>query len=86
MTLCLMVYASLERKIRTSLKEEDEFFIDQKGKPTQKPTTRWVFQTFIDIHLLSIGDTQQIVMNLKEYHHALLRVLGRDYLINYLLI
>ncbi len=86
MTLCLMVYASLERKIRTSLEEEDEFFIDQKGKPTQKPTTRWVFQTFIDIHLLSIGDTQQIVMNLKDYHHTLLRVLGRDYLINYLLI
>ena len=86
MTLCLMVYAALERKIRTSLEEEDEFFIDQKGKPTQKPTTRWVFQTFIDIHLLSIGDTQQIVMNLKEHHHTLLRILGRDYLINYLLL
>ena len=86
MTLCLMVYASLERKIRTSLEQEDEFFVDQKGKPTQKPTTRWVFQTFIDIHLLSVGDTQQIVMNLKEHHRTLLRVLGRDYLINYLLL
>jgi len=83
MTLCLMVYASLERKIRTSLKDENEFFIDQKGKATQTPTTRWVFQTFIDIHLLSIGDTQQIVMNLKEHHHTLLRVLGKKYLINY---
>jgi len=35
-----MVYASLEMKIRTSLKKENEFFIDQKGKPTQTPTTR----------------------------------------------
>jgi transposase len=86
MTLCLMVYASLERKIRTSLKDENEFFVDQKGKPTQTPTTRWVFQTFIDIHLLSIGDTQQIVMNLKEYHRTLLRVLGENYQINYLLL
>ena len=86
MTLCLMVYASLERKIRTSLKDKNEFFIDQKGKPTQTPSTRWVFQTFIDIHLLSIGKQQQIVMNLKEHHHILLRVLGKHYQINYLLL
>jgi transposase len=86
MTLCLMVYASLEMKIRTSLKDEDEFFIDQKGKPTQNPTTRWVFQTFLDIHILSIGDSEQIVMNLKDYHHTLLRVLGESYRINYLLL
>ncbi len=86
MTLCLMVYASLEYKIRTSLKDKDEFFIDQKGKLTQTPTTRWVFQTFIDIHILSIGDSEQIIMNLKEYHHTLLRVLGKNYQINYLLL
>jgi len=65
---------------------EDEFFIDQKGKPTQKPTTRWVFQTFIDIHILSIGNSEQIVMNLKDYHHTLLRILGESYRINYLLV
>ncbi len=86
MTLCLMVYASLEMKIRTSLKDEDEFFIDQKGKPTQTPTARWVFQTFTDIHILSIGDIQQIVINLKDYHHTLLRCLGRSYQINYLVL
>jgi transposase len=86
MTLCLMVYASLEMKIRTSLKDNDEFFIDQKGKPTQTPTARWVFQTFIDIHLLSIGTTQQIIMNLKDYHRVLLGVLGKKYQINYLLL
>jgi hypothetical protein len=76
----------LEKKIRTSLKDNDKFFIDQKGKPTQTPTTRWVFQTFIDIHLLSIGTTQQIIMNLKDYHQVLLGVLGKKYLINYLLL
>jgi transposase len=86
MTLCLMVYASLEMKIRSSLKENNEFFIDQKGKPTQTPTARWVFQTFTDIHILSIGNIQQIVMNLKDYHHTLLRILGESYRINYLLV
>ena len=86
MTLCLMVYASLEMKIRSSLKASNEFFIDQKGKPTQTPTARWVFQTFIDIHILSIGNSNQIVMNLKDYHHTLLRILGESYQINYLLI
>jgi len=86
MTLCLMVYASLEMKIRTSLKDKDKFFVDQKGKPTQTPTARWVFQTFTDIHLLSIGSTQQIIMNLKDYHRVLLGVLGKKYQINYLLL
>ena len=86
MTLCLLVYASLERKIRTSLEDEDEFFVDQKGKPTKTPTTRWVFQTFIDIHILSIGENEQIIMNLKDYHRTLLTALGRNYQINYLLV
>lgn len=86
MTLSLMVYASLEFKIRTSLKAENAFSPNQKGKPTQNPTSRWVFQTFIDIHLLSIAHTQQFVMNLKEYHHTLLKLLGRNFQINYLLI
>jgi transposase len=85
MTLCLMVYASLEFRIRTSLKDNNLFFPDQKGKPIQNPTTRWVFQTFIDVHLLSIGSTQQIVMNLKDYHLSLLKTLGQNFQFNYLL-
>jgi transposase len=32
MTLCLMVYASLEMKIRTSLKDNDEFFLTPRQK------------------------------------------------------
>jgi hypothetical protein len=62
------------------------FLLTKKGKPTQTPTARWVFQTFIDIHLLSIGTTQQIIMNLKDYHQVLLGTLGEKYLINYLLL
>ncbi len=44
MTICLLVYAALEHRIRQALKEHDEYFPDQKGNAIQNPTTRWVFQ------------------------------------------
>ncbi|CDH25634.1 transposase (fragment) [Xenorhabdus bovienii str. kraussei Becker Underwood] len=46
MTCSLMVYAALEHKIRTRLKQNAPFYPDMKGKPTQSPTARWVFLTF----------------------------------------
>ena len=42
MTLCLMVYAALEHRIRQSLAQQSKTFPDQKGKPTERPTARWV--------------------------------------------
>jgi hypothetical protein len=55
MTVCLLVYAALEHRIRRTLAEHDESVPDQKGKPTQRPTTRWVFELFMDVHLLTIS-------------------------------
>ena len=43
MTVCLLVYAALEYRIRTALKEHEATFPDQKGKRIQHPTARWVF-------------------------------------------
>jgi len=43
MTLCLMVYAALEHRIRQGLAEQSQAYPDQKGKPTERPTARWVF-------------------------------------------
>lgn len=80
MTLCLLVYSSLEFKIRSTLKTTTPFYPDQKGKPTTLPTTRWVFQTFTDVHLLMIGEAQTIITNIKEYNSQLLRLLGPLYL------
>ena len=78
MTLCLMVYAALEWRIREGLREQGQSFIDQKGQPTQRPSARWVFQYFVGIHLL-IMTHQQIVLNLKDEHLIILRVLGPPY-------
>jgi transposase len=79
MTICLLVYAALQHRIRQSLNEQQQSFPDQKGKPTQKPTARWVFQCFVGIHLLVIDSRQQLVLNLKDHHRQLLTLLGRRY-------
>lgn len=78
MTLCLLVYAALEHRIREGLRQQERFFVDQKGKPTQRPTARWVFQYFVGIHLLLVA-AQSIVLNLKEEHLVILDALGPKY-------
>jgi transposase len=47
LTICLLVYAALEYRIRTALKEHEATFPDQKGKRIQNPTARWVFHYFV---------------------------------------
>lgn len=85
MTLCLLVYAALEHRIRNTLVQHDANVPDQKGKPTQKPTARWVFELFLDVHLLFITSqgVQVLVMNLKDELRQLLALLGSPYLDTY---
>jgi transposase len=78
MTLCLLVYAALEWRIREGLVAEQVDFVDQRGKPTRRPTARWVFQYFVGIHVLHQGE-QWLVLNLNTYHKAIINVLGPDY-------
>lgn len=80
MTLCLLVYAALEHRIRQSLQQANETFPDQQGKGTAKPTARWVFQFFTGIHLLVIDEMTSFVLNLNEYHRLLLNLLGENYM------
>ncbi len=79
MTVCLLVYAALEYRIRQALKEHAATFPNQKGQPIQNPTTRWVFQYFGGIHLLSSPGQRPLVLNLHETPEHLLRLLGRSY-------
>ena len=79
MTLCLLVYAALEYRIRKALDINNETFPNQKGKPVSNPTARWVFQFFSGIHLLIVGGIQQRILNLNEHHLRLLKLLGRRY-------
>jgi transposase len=83
MTLCLLVYAALEFRIRQALQTTAPFFPDQKGKPTLRPTARWVFHMFVGIHLLTLESKQQLVLNLRPLHQQLLELLGAPYLAIY---
>ncbi len=79
MTVCLLVYAALEYRMRTALKEQEATFPDQKGKPTQHPTARWVFHYFVGMHLLYIPGQGLLVLNLTDEHQHLLQLLGKRY-------
>lgn len=78
MTLCLLVYSALQWRIRQGLKETGQSYPDQKGNPTQRPTARWVFQSFDGIHVLCVGQ-KRVVLNMKERHRTIISVLGPDY-------
>jgi transposase len=77
MTVCLLVYTAIEYCIRTALKDHDATFPDQKGKPSQTPPARWVFQYFVGIHLLRMPGEGAMVLNLNDEHRKLLRRLGK---------
>jgi transposase len=79
MTVCLLVYAALEYRLRKALGEHDETFPDQKGRPTQRPTARWVFHVFVGIHVLLGATDNPLILNLQEHHLSLLKVMGTDY-------
>jgi transposase len=52
MTVCLLVYAALEWRIRSALQHQNQTFPNQKGQLIRNPTARWVFHFFVGIHLL----------------------------------
>jgi transposase len=79
MTVCLLVYAALEYRIRRALQEHGATFPDQKGKRIQHPTARWVFHYFVGIHVLYIPGQGLFVLNLTDEHQHLLQLLGKRY-------
>jgi transposase len=72
MALCLLVYSLGQRLIRRNLAREQASVPDQKGKPTGRPTLRWVFQLFMSVHLVTLAN-QQVITNLTEERKHLLR-------------
>jgi transposase len=75
MGLCLLVYAIGERSLREALAKTGATIRHQRGKPTQRPTLRWVFQLFQAVHLLSVDGAKRI-SNLTEERRSILGVLS----------
>jgi transposase len=79
MTICLLVYAALEYRIRQALQGQQETFPDQKGQPVQTPTMRWSFHYFVGIHVLLGVGAAPLVLHLNAQHQLVLRLLGAAY-------
>jgi transposase len=75
MGLCLLVYAIGERSLREALAKTGATIRHQRGKPTQRPTLRWVFQLFQAVHQLSVDGAKRI-SNLTEERRSILGVLS----------
>jgi hypothetical protein len=80
MTVCLLVYAALEYRIRKALKDHGATFPNQKRQRVQNPTARGVFHYCAGIHLLCQAGEWPLVLNLTEEHANLLRLLGKPYM------
>ena len=76
MGLCLMVYKLGQRQLRQSLAHAHDTIDDQKGKPTQNPTLRWIFQCFMSVHYVQVDGESQVV-NLTDTRRHILQFLGR---------
>jgi transposase len=82
MVLCLMIYSIAEWKLRLRLEEENETVPDQKGKPTKKPTMRWIFFKFQGITELSTqneGENVSEILNMEEVNWKILSLMGEQY-------
>jgi transposase len=75
MGLCLLVYSLGQRQLRQALAEVNETVPNQRGKPTERPTLRWVMQCFQSVHLVWVeGRKWSIKLNDSQRH--ILRFLG----------
>jgi transposase len=75
MALALLVYALGEWALRRGLAETGSSLPDGKGRPTQRPTLRWVFQLFIWVRLVEL-EGRPLVLNLAPHHETAVRLLG----------
>lgn len=75
MALTLLVYTLAERKLRQVLRQQKKTVLDQRQRPTVKPTFRWLMQKFQGIHWVSFGELFQI-SNLTDERKLIIHLLG----------
>ena len=82
MTLSLLIYSLAEKNLRQALKDAGTHVWDQKRKPSNNPTLRWVFQNFAGLSFLvthSRDGTTMAIQNVGEFHLRVLRSMGSAY-------
>ncbi len=81
MTLCLLVYNVAQFELREKLEAQKATLPNQVGKPTQRPTLRWVFQLMEGVSVVSIFNPggaliHRSVANLNEVRIKIIRLFG----------
>jgi len=80
MTVCLLVYAALEHRMRKALLDSDSSLPNQTGKMINNPSIRWVFQYFQNIPVIYLQQTKNAVLNVNNHHKKLLQLMGKSYI------
>lgn len=75
MTLALMVYSLGQRQLRLALEKANATLPDQKGKPSPRPTLRWILQCFLSVHLVFL-DHLKYQIKLTNRQNLILQFLG----------
>ena len=68
-------YTLAQRQMRQALADANETVLDQRKRPTQTPTLRWIFQSFQAIHRVVLNG-QVHISNLSPERLKVLRCLG----------
>ena len=79
MCLCLLVYTLAQRYLRQKLMELSTSVPNQLGKPTKRPTMRWIFQIFEGVDVLihrTLDGTKDIILNVNPIRRHILQILG----------
>lgn len=80
MGLALLIYSLAERKLRQALKAMNATVPDQRRKPTQKPTIRWIFQLFEGLDILLVKRNGEVLLrqllNLRPPQEQVITLLG----------
>ena len=79
MVLCLLVYSFTEWVVRETLKIEKKQIRDQKGKPTQRPSAKWLFFMFRRVRQIKEIDNSRIIvriLNLTDELRDIVKLIG----------
>ena len=81
MTLALLVYSVVQRRLRQQLAEHDETVPNQIHQPTTSPTLRWVFQLLEGVHRVQVtmqGHVDDRIESLTDVQIKILRLFGNE--------
>jgi len=81
MVLCLLVYSFAEWVIRKGLKQTGQFLLDQKGRPTQRPTLKWICFLFYGVAEVTVEigkECHREIANLTDSLMIVIRILGKE--------